>query len=139
MTSKLSAEAANTYLDETFGRDRNRYVITLMQADRAVITLQAGEQHLRPGGYISGPTQMSMVDSAAYFAVMTRTGLMPMAVTSNLSINFLRPCIGEVVVADAKMIKIGKALAVIEVDVRIKGADKPSSHAVVTYAIPRED
>ncbi len=138
MTSKLSAEAANTYLDETFGRDRNRYVITLMQVDRAVLTLTANEQHLRPGGYISGPTQMSMVDSAAYFAVMTRTGLMPMAVTSNLSINFLRPCIGEVVVADAKMIKLGKALAVIEVDVRIEGADKPSSHAVVTYAIPRE-
>jgi uncharacterized protein (TIGR00369 family) len=109
-----------------------------MEDGRAVMRLVADETNLRPGGYISGPTQMSLVDSAAYMAVMTKTGHEPMTVTSNLSINFLRPCIGDVVVADARILKIGQALAVMEVDVRIEGADKPSSHAVVTYAIPRE-
>ena len=59
--------------------------------------------------------------------------------TSNLNINFLRPCIGEVVVADAKIMKIGQALAVMDVDVRIEGAAKAASHAIVTYALPRKE
>ena len=70
---------------------------------------------------------------------MTLTGLEPMTVTSNLNINFLRPCIGKVVVAEGKIMKMGQALAVIDVDIRIEGADKPSSHAIVTYALPRKE
>ncbi len=138
MTSKMTAEEANTFLKGAFDTNAARSEVTLMEEGRAVMRLVADTSHLRPGGYISGPTQMSLVDSAAYMAVMTKTGHEPMTVTSNLSINFLRPCIGDVVVADARILKIGQALAVMEVDVRIEGADKPSSHAVVTYAIPRE-
>ena len=113
-------------------------IVAFGEDGRAVMRLVADSSHLRPGGYISGPTQMALVDSAAYMAVMTKTGHEPMTVTSNLSINFLRPCIGDVVVADARIMKIGQALAVMDVDVRIEGAEKPSSHAVVTYAIPRQ-
>lgn len=138
MTSKMTTEEANTFLKGAFDTNAARSEVTLMEEGRAVMRLVADTSHLRPGGYISGPTQMSLVDSAAYMAVMTKTGHEPMTVTSNLSINFLRPCIGDVVVADARILKIGQALAVMEVDVRIEGADKPSSHAVVTYAIPRE-
>ncbi|MDX1294226.1 MAG: PaaI family thioesterase [Hyphomonas sp.] len=138
MTSKMTAEEANTFLKGAFDTNAARSEVTLMEEGRAVMRLVADTSHLRPGGYISGPTQMSLVDSAAYMAVMTKTGHEPMTVTSNLSINFLRPCIGDVVVADARILKIGQALAVMEVDVRIEGAEKPSSHAVVTYAIPRE-
>ena len=136
--TKMTADEANTFLRGAFATKDNRTEVTLMEDGRAVMRLAADESNLRPGGYISGPTQMSLVDSAAYMAVMTKTGHEPMTVTSNLSINFLRPCIGDVVVADARILKIGQALAVMEVDVRIEGADKPSSHAVVTYAIPRE-
>tara|TARA_Y100001001_G_scaffold114300_1_gene111940 strand:- start:85 stop:513 length:429 start_codon:yes stop_codon:yes gene_type:complete len=136
--TKMTADEANTFLRGAFATKDNRTEVTLMEDGRAVMRLVADESNLRPGGYISGPTQMSLVDSAAYMAVMTKTGHEPMTVTSNLSINFLRPCIGDVVVADARILKIGQALAVMEVDVRIEGTDKPSSHAVVTYAIPRE-
>ena len=61
-----------------------------------------------------------------------------MTVTSNLNINFLRPCIGPVVLAEGKIMKIGQALAVIDVDIRVEGAAKPASHAIVTYALPRK-
>ena len=138
MTCKMNPEEANTFLRQAFEGQSVRTEIVEMVEGRAVVRLRADKTNLRPGGYISGPTQMSLVDSAAYMAVMTKTGHEPMTVTSNLSINFLRPCIGDVVVADARILKIGQALAVMEVDVRIEGADKPSSHAVVTYAIPRE-
>ena len=135
--TKMTAEEANTFLKGAFETQDNRSEVVSMEDGRAVMRLVADSSHLRPGGYISGPTQMALVDSAAYMAVMTKTGHEPMTVTSNLSINFLRPCIGDVVVADARIMKIGQALAVMDVDVRIEGAEKPSSHAVVTYAIPR--
>lgn len=137
--SKFSAEEANAFLDTAFkGRGRQNQVI-LMEPGRAILRLEADETHLRPGGYISGPTQMSLADSAAYMAIMTLTGLEPMTVTSNLNINFLRPCIGSVVIAEGTILKMGQALAVIEVDIRIEGAAKPASHAIVTYALPRTE
>ncbi len=136
--TRFTVEEANAFMDAAFkGRGRQNRVI-LMEEGRAVIRLEADETHLRPGGYISGPTQMSLADSVAYMAIMTITGLEPMTVTSNLNINFLRPCIGPAVVADGRVMKIGQALAVIEVDIRIEGADKPASHAIVTYALPRK-
>jgi len=136
--TKFTADEANAFLDSAFrGRGRQNQVI-LMEPGRAIMRLEADETHLRPGGYISGPTQMSLADSVAYMVIMTQTGLEPMAVTSNLNINFLRPCIGTVVVAEGKMMKMGQALAVIDVDIRIEGADKPASHAIVTYALPRK-
>lgn len=136
--TKFTVEEANIFMDAAFkGRGRQNQVV-LMEEGRAVIRLEADETHLRPGGYISGPTQMSLADSVAYMAIMTLTGLEPMTVTSNLNINFLRPCIGPAVVADGRIMKIGQALAVIEVDIRIEGADKPASHAIVTYALPRK-
>jgi uncharacterized protein (TIGR00369 family) len=138
MTSRMTADEANTFLAAAFPNSGNRNEVVLMEEGRAKMRLVADKAHLRPGGYISGPTQMSLVDSVAYMAVMTLTGHEPMTVTSNLSINFLRPCIGNVVVAEAHVMKIGQALAVMDVDVRIEGAEKPSSHAVVTYALPRK-
>mgnify|MGYP001973491779 CR=1 FL=1 len=139
MTSRMTAAEANALLQQAFSAHSPRTEVTVMEEGRAVIRLEADESNLRPGNYISGPTQMSLVDTAAYMAVMTLTGENPMAVTSNLNINFLRPCIGEVVVADAKIMKIGQALAVMDVDVRIEGAAKAASHAIVTYALPRKD
>lgn len=138
MTSKITADEANAYLLANFEGVGTRSHVELMEDGRTVMSLEAKAEHLRPGGYISGPTQMAIADSAAYMAVMTKLGIVPMAVTSNLSINFLRPCIGAAVVADARLMRLGKALAVIEVDIRARGSDKQSSHVVVTYAIPRE-
>jgi uncharacterized protein (TIGR00369 family) len=136
--TKFTVDEANTFLGSAFkGRGHQNQVI-LMEPGRAVMRLEADETHLRPGGYISGPTQMSLADSVAYMVIMTQTGLEPMAVTSNLNINFLRPCIGAAVIAEGRMMKIGQALAVIDVDIRAEGSDKPASHAIVTYALPRK-
>ena len=48
-----------------------------------------------PGGYISGPTQFTLADTAIWFAVFTVIGISPMAVTTDLSISFLRPATGS--------------------------------------------
>ncbi len=136
--SKLSAEEANAFLADAFGTKGPRSLVTHMEKGRSIIRLETDTTHLRPGNYISGPTQMSLVDTAAYMVVMSEIGLAPMAVTSQLNMSFLRPCIGRVVIADGKMMKLGRALAVIEVDVRIEGADEAASHAIVTYALPKD-
>ena len=83
MTCKMNPDEANNFLRQAFEGQSVRTEIVEMVEGRAVVRLRADKTNLRPGGYISGPTQMSLVDTAAYFAVMTVTGLEPMAVTSS--------------------------------------------------------
>jgi len=94
------------------------------------------EDSIRPGGTISGPTMMELADFAMYVAVFSAIGPQPLAVTTNLNINFLRkPGKGDLT-ADARLMKIGKRLAVGEVTIYSEGASKPVAHVTSTYSIP---
>lgn len=135
--SKVTAEELDQFFISMFpGRDEIFPTYPVVKNDFVQMHQVVSERNLRPGGYISGPTQMALADHAAYVAIFTRTGIVPMAVTSNLSIDFLRPCIGKALIADATLIKLGKNLAVTTVDLRAEGNDKLSSRATVTYVIP---
>src|SRR5712692_8356288 len=91
---------------------------------------------LRPGGTISGPTMMALADFAMYVAVLAAIGPVPLAVTTSLNINFLRkPARGDLV-AEAKLMKLGKRLAVGEVGLWAAGSDDLVAHATSTYSIP---
>ena len=82
---------------------------------------------------------MSLADTSMYAAIFTKVGITPMALTSNLNMNFLRPCIAENVIAICRIMKIGRKLAVGEVEIGGESqivAGKPASHAIVTYAMP---
>ncbi|MCQ8185367.1 PaaI family thioesterase [Parvularcula maris] len=135
--SAVTADELNAFFEQGFAGVGARPLVTLAERGRLVLSLRADAGHLRPGGYISGPTQMAMADHAAYAALFTVTGIVPMALTSNLNINFLRPCIGEAVLAEAEVLKAGRVSAVMEVSLRAEGAEKPSAHAVVTYVMPK--
>lgn len=132
--SKLSAAQATDFLRQAF--PHTSMEVQELKAGHAVITLQAGPTHLRPGGYISGPTQMAMADTAAYMVVMSKLGVTPMAVSTNLNIHFLRPCVGEGVQAVGTLLRMGKRSAVIRVDVRALGSERQASEVTVTYALP---
>jgi uncharacterized protein (TIGR00369 family) len=94
------------------------------------------EDSIRPGGTISGPTMMELADFAMYVAVFSAVGPQSLAVTTNLNINFLRkPGKGDLI-ADARLMKIGKRLAVGEVTIRSDGAPEPVAHGTSTYSIP---
>lgn len=138
MICQISVDAANEFLRTTFRGDGPRNEVTATALDHVSMRLEVNETHLRPGNYISGPTQMALADSAAYIAVMTRIGIVPMAVTSTLNINFLRPCMGSALLADATMLKFGKRLAVIDVSLYGEGQSKPASHSVITYTLPQD-
>ena len=136
--SKVTAQDLDEFFDRMFpGRTDEIPRCDHIETDYVEMTWPVTERHLRPGGYISGPTQMTLADHAAYVVIFTRTGIVPMAVTSNLNIDFLRPCIGQAVTAKARLIKLGKTLAVVSVDMQAEGSEKVSSRATVTYAIPQ--
>jgi len=92
--------------------------------------------YLRPGGTISGPTMMELADFAMYVAVFSAVGAQPLAVTTNLTINFLRKPAQADLVAEAKLLKVGKRLAVGEVAIYSAGQDEPVAHVTSTYSIP---
>lgn len=105
----------------------------------AVLRKPIDTQHLRPGGTVSGPTMMAMADAALYAAILGELGLVAMAVTTNLNINFLRkPTADRDIIADCKLIKLGKTQAIGEVSIFSDGEQEPVAHAVGTYAIPRK-
>jgi uncharacterized protein (TIGR00369 family) len=91
---------------------------------------------LRPGGTISGPTMMELADFAMYVAVFSAVGPQPLAVTTNLNINFLRKPAKADLVADARLMKVGKRLAVGEVTIYSEGVSEPVAHVTSTYSIP---
>jgi acyl-coenzyme A thioesterase PaaI-like protein len=100
------------------------------------LALEPETSNLRPGGIVSGPTQMGLVDRAAYAVILAHIGPVAMAVTSNLNMSFLRAVKQQTVWCDAVLLKLGKRLAT--VDCRL-WQDDPANvvgQAVVTYAIP---
>jgi uncharacterized protein (TIGR00369 family) len=93
----------------------------------------------RPGGFISGPTQFTICDSALWYLSFTVVGLRPMAVTADLDITFLRPAVGGDLVARAELIRAGRARIFGEVRVWVDGAvDRPVAHATGSYALLEE-
>jgi uncharacterized protein (TIGR00369 family) len=95
------------------------------------------EAFIRPGGTISGPTMMALADVAMYIAVLAAVGPVPLAVTTQLSINFLRRPAAADLVAEAELMKLGKRLAVGAVAIRSAGKADLVAHATSTYSIPQ--
>lgn len=96
--------------------------------------------HLRPGGTVSGPVLMAVADVAMYLGLLAQIGIVPLAVTTNLSINFLRkPAADRDILGECRLLKVGKTLAVGEVSLYSEGSADPVAHVVCTYAIPPRD
>jgi uncharacterized protein (TIGR00369 family) len=94
---------------------------------------------LRPGGTISGPTLMALADCAMYVVLLSAIGPVALAVTTNLSINFLRKGVpGHDVIAEGRLLKLGRRLAVGEVLLFSASSPDPIAHVTTTYSIPNK-
>ena len=103
----------------------------------ARVVHEVGVAELRPGGTVSGPVMMATADVALYAAILGEIGIVPLTVTTSLSFNFLRkPPADRRIVADCRLLKLGRTLAVGEVSIYSEGLPEPVAHAVGTYAIP---
>jgi uncharacterized protein (TIGR00369 family) len=94
------------------------------------------QQSIRPGGTISGPTMMALADFAMYVGVLASIGPVPLAVTTNLNINFLRKPGACDLIAECRLLKLGQRLAVGEVIIRSDEQEPPVAHVTSTYSIP---
>jgi acyl-coenzyme A thioesterase PaaI-like protein len=113
------------------------FVVEAVGNAGATLSYPVGVDDLRPGGTVSGPVLMAVADVALYVAILGEIGIVPLAVTTSLTINFLRkPSPDRRVVGVCKLLKVGKALAVGEVALYSEGSDVPVAHAVGTYSIP---
>lgn len=91
---------------------------------------------LRPGGTIAGPFMMALADACMYAVVLSAIGIVKMAVTTSFNVNFLhRPQPGDMI-ADGRLMKLGKRLAVVEVTIHSDGFDDAVAHATGTYSLP---
>jgi uncharacterized protein (TIGR00369 family) len=113
--------------------------LTLERVDHGDVRVRQTyrDDYLRPGGTISGPTMMELADFAMYVAVFSAIGPRPLAVTTNLTINFLRKPARADLIAEARLMKVGKRLAVGEVRIYSDGLETPVAHVTATYSIPQ--
>lgn len=102
----------------------------------ARMRLPVDEQHLRPGGTVAGPALMGLADATMYAVVLGMIGPVELAVTTNLTCNFLRRPSMVDIVAEGRILKLGKRLAVGEVSLFSDGDPEPVAHVTATYSIP---
>jgi uncharacterized protein (TIGR00369 family) len=112
------------------------YVIEQLRNGGCLLRRRYDPQLLRPGGTIGGVTMMALADYAMYFAVLGAIGWVPLAVTTNLTVNFLRKPAARDLLANAQLLKLGKRLAVGEIGIRSEGDDALVAHVTSTYSIP---
>lgn len=116
---------------------QNKSVIEQVGNRSATIKHHVTQADLRPGGTVSGPVMMGLADVALYIAILGEIGIVPLAVTTSLNINFLRkPSAGANLIGVCKLIKLGRTLAVGEVALYSEGSDDMVAHVTGTYAIP---
>ena len=118
---------------------QNTAVVDSVGNGESVIHQKIDYQHLRPGDTVSGPTLMTVADCAIYVAIQGVIGPQPLAVTTNLNINFLRkPIANRNIIGKAALIKVGKRLIIGEVKLYSQGQDEPVAFVTATYSVPPE-
>jgi uncharacterized protein (TIGR00369 family) len=137
-TSAITADEFRQVLKEGMpsGAAMPFQVVTL-ERGRAVLRMPTDDKDLRPGGTVAGPLLFGFADLALYAAVMTAVGKVPLAVTTDATIHFLRRPQAGVLVARARLLKEGKRLVVGEVEIAPEDDEAaPVVHAVMTYSVP---
>jgi len=110
-----------------------------VSGDTVLVCLPTSQRHGRPGGTISGPTMMMLADTAAWMAILAQIGPVLLAVTTSLHIDFLRkPDITDLM-ARGRLLKLGRKLAVVDVEVFSRGETKLVAKSQVTYSIPSSE
>ena len=137
MKPVMDVEALTAFMDTEFPQVRGDFGIEAVTDDGIRMRLHVGEKNLRPGGTVSGPSMFSLADVAIYLATLSRIGPEALAVTTNCSIDFMRkPRAHTDLIAEARLLKLGRALAVGDVLLYSEGDPKPVARATLTYSIP---
>lgn len=127
----------NAFLAREFPQISDDHRVERCDATGLLARLRISDAHLRPGGTISGPAIFALADVAIYCAILARIGPVALAVTTNASIDFMRkPQAGRDLLAECRVLKLGRVLAVVEALIYSDGSPQPVARCSMTYSIP---
>jgi len=135
----LSAEELGRLLAKNFPEafnDASGLAVVDVWHGGARVRQSLGTNTTRPGGTVSGPVIMALADVGIYIAILASVGWVPLAVTTNLNINFFKKPAPGVLIADCRLLKLGKRLAVGQAEIRCEAEPDLVAHATATYSIP---
>ena len=139
VTNRLDAERIEALIDARFPQIHSggRSLILEEAGQRGVrVRLVHHPRHTRPGGTISGAAMFMLADFAVYVAIIAALGEIGLqAVTTNLNINFLAKPKPRDLIAEVRLIRLGRRLAVGEVEIVSEGLPDMVAHATATYAL----
>lgn len=127
----------DAFLAEVFPQIDDQFKTLELTEHGARVKLLTADQHLRPGGTISGPAMFALADCAFYIAILSKLGPKAMAVTTNCSIDFMRKPAQSDLIAEVRILKMGKSLVVGDVVMISQGENQPVARASMTYSIPK--
>ena len=133
----MTAAELQGFLAQEFAQVAEDFLVERADGAGVCLRLRVQDKHLRPGGTVSGPAIFALADVAMYLAILSRIGPVALAVTTNCSLDFMRkPVAGVDMLAEARVLKLGRSLAVGDVMLFSKGMAEPVARAGLTYSIP---
>ena len=137
MAMKMTIETLGEFLNDQFPQVSDDLDILSLSENQAEVRMRITGANLRPGGTVSGPSMFALADVTFYLALMAMIGPKALAVTTNCSIDFMRkPAAGCDMIGKAKILKLGRVLAVGDVLIYSQGQAAPVARASLTYSIP---
>ncbi len=139
MALKMTKEEVSGFVEQVFEQVKGDFTIEDLGEDTMRVRMNVAERHLRPGGTVSGPAMFSLADVSAYFITIAHIGPEPLTVTTNCTIDFMRkPAANTDLIAQVKLLKLGRTLSVTDVLLYSEGTEKPVARASLTYSIPQK-
>ncbi len=135
----MTAEELVSFLDDVFPQRHTNWPpihIESLEPYNAQLRMEYSEAEIRPGGTISGPAMFRLADFGFYVCLLSMIGPVQLAVTTNMSINFLRRPAPKDLIAKIRILKLGRRLAVGDVFLFSDGSTDAVAHATATYSIP---
>ncbi|MFK7762829.1 MAG: PaaI family thioesterase [Roseobacter sp.] len=137
MALKMTKSEVSAFVEGVFPQMRGVFTIDTLNEDTMRVRMEVLDQHLRPGGTVSGPSMFGLADVSAYFMTIAHIGPEALTVTTNCSIDFMRkPDAQSDLIAEVRLLKLGRLLSVTDVLIYSEGQEKPVARATLTYAIP---
>ncbi|WP_095590772.1 PaaI family thioesterase [Actibacterium ureilyticum] len=133
----MDVGALEAFLAREFPQVSDDFAIEAVGPMTCRMRLKVADRHLRPGGTVSGPSMFALADVAIYLAILAMIGPQALAVTTNCAIDFMRkPAADADLIAEARLLKLGRVLAVGDVLIRSDGMEAPVARASMTYSVP---
>ncbi|ABF64123.1 Phenylacetic acid degradation-related protein [Ruegeria sp. TM1040] len=130
-------DGLSAYLEEVFPQIQGEFSIDALAKGEITMRLNVQERHLRPGGTVSGPSMFALADVSVYALVLAHLGREALAVTTNASLDFMRkPESGRDLLGQARLLKLGRTLAVGDILLFSEGMEAPVARSTMTYSIP---